>query len=136
MATEREENDTSPSDLGDTPPSACGAKSGYRPPSRTGNPVNPKADENITMTIPSPLFVRSAGVTRGADVGLVEIVALEQERPAVVLGHGVGKAITEVELRGMAASFAIARKRRECSLCFLRSDLLAAEDGYRESAGR
>ena len=108
MVTQREENVTSPGDLGDTPPSACGAKSGYRPPSRTGNPVNPKADENITMTIPSPLFVRSAGVTRGADVGLVEIVALEQERPAVVLGHGVGKAITEVELRGMAASFAIA----------------------------
>jgi len=40
--------------------------------------------ENTT----SPLFVRSAGVTRGADVRLVEIVALGQERPAVVLGHG------------------------------------------------
>src|SRR5208283_72328 len=104
-------------------PSASGAGSGYRPPSRTGNPANPKADKNITtMTIPSPLFVRSAGVTGGTDVGLVEIVALEQERPAVVLGHGVGKAITEVELRGVAASFAIARKRRECRLYCLRGD--------------
>ena len=74
------------------------------------------------MTMPLSSLVRSAGVTRGADVGLVEIVALEQERPAVVLGHGVGKAITEVELRGVAASFAIARKRRECRLCFLRGD--------------
>ena len=41
--------------------------------------------------------------------------------PAVVLGHGVGKAITEVELRGVVGSFAVARKRKECRLCFLRS---------------
>jgi hypothetical protein len=33
-----------------------------------------------------PFFVRSAGVTRGANVGLVEIAPLEQERLAVVSG--------------------------------------------------
>lgn len=38
------------------------------------------------MTLAVPHFLRSAGVTRGADVGLVEIVALEQERHSVVPG--------------------------------------------------
>ncbi len=41
------------------------------------------------------------------DVGLVEIVALEQRRPAEVFGCGVRKAISEVELGRMTGSFSV-----------------------------
>lgn len=59
---------------------------------------------------------RLASAARGADVGFVEIIALKQKSATMVLGDCVGEAITHVELRGMPASFAIARERGEGGL--------------------
>ncbi len=64
--------------------------------------MNPKADKNITTTIPSPLFVHSAGVTGGADVGLgdlhltlralMEILAPSPGQPNGLEGPSTGQA--------------------------------------------
>ncbi len=101
MATERQENANSPCELGDTSPLPPEQDRAIGPPSRTGDLVNPKADENITTTTPSSLFVRSTGVTRGADVGLedlhltlralMEILAPSPGQPNGLEGPGTGR---------------------------------------------
>src|SRR5207244_1651771 len=50
------------------------------------------------------------------NIGLVEIVSLEQQRHATIAGYSVGETIAEIELRRMTRSFAISRKSGESSL--------------------
>lgn len=58
----------------------------------------------------------------GAHVGIIEIVALEEQRGSSVLCHCVSKAIAEVELCRMASALAVAREGSECGAGFLVGD--------------
>ena len=49
-------------------------------------------------------------------VGAGKVVALVEQRHAMLFGAGVGKAIRQIELRWMPASFAVSRKSLHCQL--------------------
>src|SRR5712671_4755153 len=63
-----------------------------------------------------------ARLRSGSEVGLAEIFALEKQRRPVVLRHCVSKAVAQVELCGMPASLAAARKSRERRMRLLVGD--------------